>query len=220
MPKDSAIWKNRITGYADVPPDQLMASPANFRRHPKNQQDAFLGVVDDVGFVDPVLVQQSTGMVLDGHLRVELALRTNQPTIPVKYVDLTDAEAALVRWRGRYNEDTILSLDMLKAGWCTIQFNAFLQGKVHTQTMKGGNTDELYREGTLAKSQMMVTTHPDVSRVVWKFNRWHHHVDYRRFKRNQLKLKPGIDLSTMEPNEYGMKLVNVKTRESVAMAAD
>ncbi len=124
------------------------------------------------------------------------------------------------RWRGRYNEDTILSLDMLKAGWCTVLFNAYLQNKVATQRIKGGNTDELYRDGTLAKSQMMLATHPDVSRVVWKFNRWHHHVDYRRFKRNQLKLKPGIDLSTMEPNEYGMKLVNVKTRESVAMAAN
>ena len=34
------------------------------------------------------------------------------------------------RWRGRYNEDTILSLDMLKAGWCTLLFNAFLQDKL------------------------------------------------------------------------------------------
>jgi hypothetical protein len=33
------------------------------------------------------------------------------------------------RWRGRYNEDTILSLDMLKKGWCTVLFNALLQDK-------------------------------------------------------------------------------------------
>lgn len=36
-----------------------------------------------------------------------------------------------------------------------------------------------------------------------------HHVDYRRFKRNKLKLKPGIELDKLEPNEYGMKLVRV-----------
>jgi len=36
------------------------------------------------------------------------------------------------RWRGRYNEDTDLSLRMLKDRWCTIQFNAFLQGKAAT----------------------------------------------------------------------------------------
>jgi hypothetical protein len=124
------------------------------------------------------------------------------------------------RWRGRYNEDTILSLDMLKAGWCTIQFNAFLQNKIVTQAVRGGNTDELYQEGTLAKSQMQVAVHPDVSRLVWKFGRWHHHVDYRRFKKNKLRLKPGIDLSALEPNEYGMKLVRLDTGQPVQIGAD
>ena len=47
------------------------------------------------------------------------------------------------RWRGRYNEDTDLSLRVLKDGLCTIQFNAFLCGKVTTQRMKGGNSKEL-----------------------------------------------------------------------------
>lgn len=89
-------WRNRIVGYADVAPEQLLANPMNFRRHPKNQQDALSGVIAEVGYVDPVLVQQGTDVVLDGHLRVELAMRQHQPTIPVKYVDLDDAEAALI----------------------------------------------------------------------------------------------------------------------------
>ena len=33
------------------------------------------------------------------------------------------------RWRGRYNEDTDLSIRFLKAGFCTILFNAFLAKK-------------------------------------------------------------------------------------------
>ena len=45
------------------------------------------------------------------------------------------------RWRGRYNEDTDICLQVLKDGDCTIQFNAFLQGKAATQTVKGGNTE-------------------------------------------------------------------------------
>lgn len=125
------------------------------------------------------------------------------------------------RWRGRYNEDTILSLDMLKAGWCTVQFNTFLQGKVGTQTMKGGNTDELYqgdtikkgekyaKNGTTAKSQMMVDTHPDVSRVVWKFGRVHHHVDYSPFKKNKLIRREDFK-PTGKNNEYGMKLRKIR----------
>jgi len=86
------------------------------------------------------------------------------------------------RWRGRYNKDTILSLDILKSGLCTVQFNAFLQGKVSTQTMPGGNTKEFYQdEGTLLKSKMLVDVHPDISTAVKRFGRDHHHVDYSGF---------------------------------------
>ena len=122
------------------------------------------------------------------------------------------------RWRGRYNEDTILSLDMLKADWCTVQFNAFLQQKMPTQTIGGGNTQEFYHAegrvqsgqryadtGTIAKSQMLVAVHPDVSRMVWKFQRWHHSVDYSPFKRTPLVRKPGVNIPTGTDN-YGMVL--------------
>jgi len=88
-------WANRIVGYADVEPSQLVPSDYNFRRHPKPQQDALTGLIGQIGYIDPVLVQAGTDRVIDGHLRVELALRTNQPTVPVQYVDLTDAEADL-----------------------------------------------------------------------------------------------------------------------------
>jgi len=109
------------------------------------------------------------------------------------------------RWRGRYNEDTILSLDMLKAGWCTVQFNAFLQWKVWTQTLGGGNTAEFYaKEGTAPKSEMLKAVHPDVTRLVWKFNRHHHHVDYKRFKQPLLR-KP--DAEMVSPTATAMRLV-------------
>lgn len=126
------------------------------------------------------------------------------------------------RWRGRYNEDTILSLDMLKAGWCTILFNAFLQEKMDTQVLKGGNTTEFYHAegqlkpgekyadaGTLAKSQMQVAVHPDVSRIVWKFGRIHHHVDYSPFKRNKLIRRDDVVIPD-GVNNFGMALVKVK----------
>ena len=110
------------------------------------------------------------------------------------------------RWRGRYNEDTDLSLRVLKDGHCTIQFNAFLQEKNTTQKVKGGNTEEFYaKEGTLPKSEMIQKLHPDVAKVVWKFNRWHHHVNYRPFKKNQLIKRNGLVVS-QGINEYGMVL--------------
>lgn len=124
------------------------------------------------------------------------------------------------RWRGRYNEDTILSLDLLKAGWCTIQFNAFLQDKMETQRLSGGNSTEFYLAegtrdggakyaigGTDAKSEMLVNVHPDVATLTHKFSRTHHEVDYSRFKQ-RLIYSPGI---APEPgvNNYGMELRTV-----------
>jgi len=111
------------------------------------------------------------------------------------------------RWRGRYNEDTDLSLRVLKDGWATVQFNAFLQGKVTTQRMTGGNHEQFYdKDGTYPKSKMLEDMHPDVAKVVWRFNRWHHHVDYKPFKNNCLKIKSDIILKG-EINNYGMRLV-------------
>jgi hypothetical protein len=110
------------------------------------------------------------------------------------------------RWRGRYNEDTDICLRVLKDGYCTVQFNAFLCGKVTTQRMSGGNTKEFYaEEGTKPKSQMIADLHPDVASVVWRFNRWHHHVDYRPFKKNPFVLKEGLTVKR-GINEYGMSL--------------
>lgn len=112
------------------------------------------------------------------------------------------------RWRARYNEDTDLSLRVLKDGNCTIQFNAFLCGKITTQRMRGGNSADFYdSEGTLPKSEMLEKLHPDVAKVVYKFNRWHHHVDYSVFKKN--KLIKIINTENMQKiNNYGMKLCN------------
>lgn len=123
------------------------------------------------------------------------------------------------RWRGRYNEDTILSLDMLKAGWCTVLFIAFLQDKVATQRTPGGNTDELYRDGTLEKSRMLVREHPDVARLARKWNRWHHHVDYRPFRDNRLIRRPGVAIPDA-PDEYGMVLRTVEPAPASPRAAD
>lgn len=115
------------------------------------------------------------------------------------------------RWRGRYNEDTDLSLQMLKAKWCTIQFNAFLQEKANTQTVKGGNTEEFYaKEGTAPKSAMQMRLHPDVSKMVWRYGRPHHHVNYNKFKKeNRLLLKDDIQIK-QGVNEYGMKLKTIR----------
>lgn len=129
---------------------------------------------------------------------------------------LIDNANLKLRWRGRYNEDTDLSLRVLKRGDCTIQMNAFLCGKVTTQRMKGGNTDDFYAtEGTLAKSEMLAGMHPDVAKVVWRFNRWHHHVDYRKFEGNKLKLHADWrSRQKVDPSALHFELVEVPFKRS------
>ena len=105
-PQD-APWRNRIVGEGDEAPDQLLANPANWRVHPYTQQQSLSAALDEVGFVQRVIVNRRLGKewpagervvetLVDGHLRVAVAISKGQPTIPVTYVDLTPAEEAKV----------------------------------------------------------------------------------------------------------------------------
>jgi hypothetical protein len=110
------------------------------------------------------------------------------------------------RWRGRYNEDTDLSIRVLKDGHCTVLFNAFLAYKMPTLTMKGGNTDELYKgDGRRLMAESLQQQHPDEVKVTHRWKRWQHYVDYHVFKKNKLILKPGAVIPEGADN-YGMEL--------------
>lgn len=98
-------WENRIIGSGDESPAALLASPFNFRIHPKRQQDALKGSLDTLGYIQTVIVNQKTQHIIDGHLRVIMALREGQKSIPVTYVDLSEAEEA----------QALLSLDPIAA---------------------------------------------------------------------------------------------------------
>jgi len=88
--------KNRIIGSGEEQLDQIMFNPRNWRIHPLSQQDALKGVLEEVGWVQQVIVNRRTGNLIDGHLRCQLAAREGQKTIPVVYVDVSEDEEALV----------------------------------------------------------------------------------------------------------------------------
>lgn len=73
-------------------------------------------------------------------------------------------------------------------------------------TMKGGNTDQLYKEdGRKKMAESLREQHPDVTRVVQKWGRWQHSVDYSGFTQ-KLRLKPNVNC-TDTVNDYGMRLI-------------
>jgi DNA modification methylase len=89
-------WRNRIVGHGEEPPERLTANPANWRTHPSEQQRALAGALSEVGWVAQVTVNRRTGHLVDGHLRVELAIVRGEPSVPVTYVDLSEDEERTV----------------------------------------------------------------------------------------------------------------------------
>ena len=77
--------------------------------------------------------------------------------------------------------------------------------------MKGGNTDNVYNSGDyrLSFAKSLEEQHPDVVKTIWRYGRWHHYVDYSKFKWNKPILKKGV-VPIQGNNEYGMRLKEEK----------
>lgn len=91
-----ADFRNRIVGYGEEDPKAIQANPLNWRTHSKAQQKALEGVLSDVGVVQNIIVNKRTGTLVDGHLRVSVAIKNGQKTVPITYVDLSPEEEALI----------------------------------------------------------------------------------------------------------------------------
>ena len=125
----------------------------------------------------------------------------------------------VLEWDGKdapFNEDTDLSLQILKKGYCTLLLNSFTCGKTGTQVMKGGNTTEVYKteaegfDNRYAFAKSLEKAHPDVVTATVKHGRHHHSVNYSRFQKfNKLILKPDATW----PEEYPTKLKLVKLKD-------
>ncbi len=114
-------------------------------------------------------------------------------------------------WRMIYNDDTDMCLQVLSAGWCTVLLNAFLAAKIKTMTVKGGNTADLYQgDGRLKMARSLERMWPGVVETHRRYQRPQHIVKaaWKRFD-TPLRLKSGIDFTQLQPNEYGMSLVQV-----------
>lgn len=112
------------------------------------------------------------------------------------------------RWRGTYNADTDLCLQVLAAGLCTVQFNVFMADKRQTMTQSGGNTENYKGDGRLKMARSLERVWPQVAVVGRRYNRPQHVIRYNwtRFD-TPLKRDPSIDWSQFtSDNEYGMSL--------------
>lgn len=73
-------------------PLTLTPSPSNFRRHPDSQREALGASIEEHGWLSAPIWNEQSGHLLDGHARVELALERGEATIPVRVVDVSEAQ--------------------------------------------------------------------------------------------------------------------------------
>lgn len=89
-------WRDRTVRVGDAAVDALAENPLNWRIHPAYQHQSLDAVLDVVGWVRRVIVNEATGVILDGHLRVARAKERGDSTIPARWVDVTPREEALL----------------------------------------------------------------------------------------------------------------------------
>ena len=192
----------------------------NIRNFYRYHNDKRKQVLSNIGFCcTEDLTDRYTNVALSGMNYTMFSIPSvgkNAKPLPPVYINTRVYSCILIRndipyrWRGRYNEDTDLSLRALKDGWCTILNNAFSCAKVATMKMAGGNTEDLYKldgqvDGRYLMAKSLQDQHPDVTKITRKFGRWQHQVDYRPFKNNKLILKKDADL---QGRDYGLVLKN------------
>lgn len=124
------------------------------------------------------------------------------------------------RYRSFFNDDTDLSLQILKAGLCTVLFQTFMANKRATMTVKGGLTGHYTQDnGRLKMAEALVDLHPDVTTISQKWGRDQHVVDYSDFKYNKLIRKEDA-VFPEESNNFGLVLQRLVDGEWVNVDDD
>jgi hypothetical protein len=157
-------WRSRIVGHEMVDAEQLLAHPQNWRVHPQNQQNIMESLLDEVGWLDEVKVNQNTGLVVDGHMRAAIAISKGEQ-VPVCYLDLTPEEEALAL--ATFNpigalavpDESALNEVIGNIGTCNPEIATFLDGlysEVNASAIRradgeGGVGGEPGTEGTKTK---------------------------------------------------------------------
>ncbi len=100
MTTDAPRFQDRIREFRRVPAKELHPNPKNWRRHPKAQTSALLGVFAEIGYADVVIAYNAYAdrepgdeylVLIDGHARLELA--KPDELIPTIILDVTEEEA-------------------------------------------------------------------------------------------------------------------------------
>ncbi|MBR5304882.1 MAG: hypothetical protein IKU37_08680 [Candidatus Gastranaerophilales bacterium] len=128
-----------------------------------------------------------------------------------------------LRWRGRYNEDVILSTDVMVSGYCIASYiGGVLKSKESTRCAVGGNhakdkndkeslysDAENYKFSSVDKTNLLMKVYPQYYRKVIKYGRVHH-----EYNRKELKKMNG-HLKLIPAKFYGEKRIKLQDFKKV-----
>ena len=97
VPDGPARWRNRIVGHASRNPNSLVPNPYGQVEPLDFELDMAWGTLEKIGWFLPVIVNQVTGHIVNGHSRVTMAITRGEALVPVMYVDLSIEEERRVR---------------------------------------------------------------------------------------------------------------------------
>jgi len=98
MPKRTKVKSEDIGDlvleYRD--PRELKANEKNWRQHPRRQRQAYQALKARVGWAGACLYNTRTGRLVDGHMRVDEAIKTGEATVPTLVGSWTEEQENLL----------------------------------------------------------------------------------------------------------------------------
>lgn len=94
--------------------------------------------------------------------------------------NLPSTDDIFVPWVGRMNDDLINAINVWKSGGYEMQLKHMNMTMPNTQSEQGGLTEMYNQDGTVRKSAYPVLVAPNATRLVVRFGRYHHSVDWSK----------------------------------------
>lgn len=138
-------FRNRMAEHGAVKVQDVKPHPRNWRLHPEAQRKLLVEVLGDVGWVDGLLINRTTGLLLDGHARLEEAKKAGLTEVPATFVELTEAEETMVLalldpLSSFAYADTDLLQQVAAAAGPIAPIDLYISGKVEEQPEEGSIT--------------------------------------------------------------------------------
>lgn len=96
--------------------------------------------------------------------------------------NMPSTDDLFMKWRGRMNDDLINAMEVSQLGGREFSFKFLSLTMAPSQSEQGGLTDIYKDEGTVRKTAYAVVIAPNAVKLVIKFGRYHHSVNWNKLK--------------------------------------